>query len=46
VSDGYMGSLKLYRKQFPAGKAPLGGNLASPAAGAGRNYVVAVKAGS
>ncbi|MHA6248783.1 InlB B-repeat-containing protein [Pontibacter sp. CAU 1760] len=40
VTDGSISSLKLYSRNFLAGTVSFGGNLASPAAGAGTNYLV------
>src|SRR5262249_31986311 len=35
--------MKVYAKQFAAGRVTLGGNKQAPAAGAGSNYVVIIK---
>ncbi|WP_347158799.1 malectin domain-containing carbohydrate-binding protein [Pontibacter chitinilyticus] len=46
VDDSKISSMVLYSKSFPAGKVTLGGNMASPAAGAETNYLtMAVAAG-
>ncbi len=44
VSDTGINSLALYSKVFPSGTVTLGGNLASPAAGAKTNYIIAATA--
>jgi len=44
VDDPNISSLVLYSKTYPAGKVTLGGNLASPAAGALNQYCVVAKA--
>ncbi|HLF93131.1 MAG TPA: hypothetical protein VJB14_06705, partial [Planctomycetota bacterium] len=44
VSDGGASPMRVYRKSVPAGQVSLGGNLSSPATGAGSHYVVIVKA--
>ena len=43
VDDSQISNMNLYSKSFPAGKVTLGGNMASPAAGAGNNYLVIAK---
>lgn len=40
INDPNVAGLTIYSKSFPAGKITLGGNLASPAAGALNNYFV------
>ena len=44
VSDGGASPLRLYGKQFSAGRVTLGGNQAQGAFGASSNYVVLLKA--
>jgi serine/threonine-protein kinase len=41
--DAQASPMKVYAKQFPAGRLTLGGNKQAPAGGAGSNYVVIVK---
>ncbi|WP_347160005.1 Ig-like domain-containing protein [Pontibacter chitinilyticus] len=43
VNDSKVSAVNLYSKTFPAGQVTLGGNMASPAAGAENNYFVLVK---
>ncbi|WP_242919898.1 malectin domain-containing carbohydrate-binding protein [Pontibacter liquoris] len=43
VEDSQISAMNLYSKSFAAGKVTLGGNLASPAAGAQTNYLVVAK---
>src|SRR4029079_4060962 len=40
INDPNISILELYSKSFPAGNVTLGGNLATPAAGALNNYIV------
>lgn len=44
VNDSKISHMDLYSKSFAAGTVSLGGNLASPAKGAGNNYFVVVQA--
>lgn len=44
VNDSKISYLVLYSKDYPVGKVTLGGNFASPAAGAANNYFVVVLA--
>ncbi|WP_242919899.1 kelch repeat-containing protein [Pontibacter liquoris] len=43
INDSKISAMNLYSKSFAAGKVTLGGNLASPAAGAENNYFVVAK---
>ena len=46
VDDSQISNMNLYSKTFAAGKVTLGGNKASPAAGAQNNYLVIAKQSS